>query len=161
MAKMKAAMAAILAETAPDLFAAVGLHSGLPYGAAHDVPSAMAAMRDGAGIRRGTAPGAALPTIIFQGDADRTVAPRNADAIAAGLAARNSGLSVHTERGSAGGRAYARTTGRDAAGAVLMEDWRIAGLGHAWSGGSPAGSHTDATGPDPSAEMLRFFLQRA
>ncbi len=156
-----AAMAAILAEIAPDLFAAVGLHSGLPFGAASDIPSAMAVMRDGSGPGRSTPPGRAVPTIIFQGDADRTVNPRNADAIAARIAAREAGLRLQTERGSAGGRAYTRTTGRDAAGVVRVEDWRIAGAGHAWSGGSPTGSHTDAAGPDASAEMLRFFLATA
>lgn len=159
-----AAMAAILAETDPDLFAAVGLHSGLPFGAAHDVSSAFAAMRGpvarGAG-RGGDAGAPPVPAVVFQGDADRTVHPGNAEAIVARLAARQPGLTTTVERGAVpGGRSYVRELGRTAAGAAAFERWTVAGAGHAWSGGSPAGSYTDPSGPDASAAMLRFFLDR-
>ncbi len=155
-----AAMAAVLAETHADLFAAVGLHSGLAFGAARDVASAFAAMRGGAAAAPAGA-GRPVPTILFQGDADQTVHPANADAILARLVASEPGLRRDVQRGTApGGRAYTRTVGRDAAGAVRFEDWRLAGGTHAWSGGNPAGSYTDPAGPNASAEMLRFFLAR-
>jgi poly(hydroxyalkanoate) depolymerase family esterase len=154
------AMAAILGDAYPDLFAAVGVHSGLPTGAATDVPSAFAAMSGGAmPARRGGRTGetaAAPPTIVFHGDADTTVAAINGDRVieASGLAA-NAG--VRQELGTAG-RDFSRRQWLDAKGTVRAEQWTVHGAGHAWSGGSPQGSYTDPRGPDASAEMLRFFL---
>lgn len=142
------AMAAILAQTHPELFAAAGVHSGLAPGSAQDVVSAFAAMRGE------PAPGAEAlraPAIIFHGSADATVAPVNAGRVA--------GTVTETGRrtGAAGGRRYDVLQGRNAAGHPV-EVWRIEGAGHAWSGGDAGGSHADPAGPDASAEMLRFFL---
>jgi poly(hydroxyalkanoate) depolymerase family esterase len=161
------AMAAVMAVTYPELFAAVGIHSGIASGSAHDLPSALAAMRGmptavvaAAGNQRSHA----TPTIVFHGDKDKTVHPRNgADVIERSAHhAGGPGGAVVSERGAvAGGHAYTRTLHRDAGGRVLLEHWLVHGGGHAWFGGSPQGSYTDARGPDASAEMLRFFLASA
>lgn len=146
------AMALVLAATHPDLFEAVGVHSGVAFGAAQDGSSALAAMRAGA-------PGApvrlAPRLILFQGEGDETVHPANAEAILlqAGVAGE---ASARRETG-AGDLAYTRMTvaGRD--GRPRVEAFRVEGLGHAWSGGRPGGSYADPRGPDASAEMARFF----
>ena len=157
------AMAAVLASTYPDLYAAIGVHSGLPSGAAHDVPSAFAAMQRGAGTQARMDP---VPAIVFHGDRDKTVDPRNGAAVVAqcmgdapAKVASGSGAPRPTvERGSApGGRSYTRTTFRNADGSVAAEQWLVHGAGHAWFGGDPGGSYVDPSGPDASELMLRFF----
>ena len=101
-----------------------------------------------------------VPAIVFHGDRDTTVNPRNGDQVIAQLRETISGLATATERGEApGGRAYTRTLHRDASGKAVFEQWVVHGTGHAWSGGSPSGSYTDPCGPDATAEMLRFFLE--
>lgn len=160
-----AAMAVILGEAYPELYAAVGVHSGLPYAAAHDLPSAFAAMKGrGNGPRRARVT-QAVPTIVFHGDRDTTVAPRNGAEVAAQAQAAAGGqeaaLRARAERGTAaGGRAYTRTTYADGSDRVVLEQWEVHGAGHAWSGGSPGGTYTDPAGPDASAEMVRFFLSQ-
>ncbi|MEJ7815205.1 MAG: PHB depolymerase family esterase [Rubrobacter sp.] len=171
------AMAAIMAESYPDLYAAVGVHSGLAPGAAHDMPSAFAAMHQGgpATPRRdvpiATATGESariVPAIVFHGDRDKTVHPRNADRLLehycpAKLTGSRDDASGSTPRGTVrqgqipGGHAYTRATYHDAGGRAIAERWTVHGLGHAWSGGSSSGSYTDPKGPDASAEMVRFF----
>lgn len=162
------AMATVLASTYPDVFAAIGVHSGLPFGAAHDLPSAFAAMKQG-GARPGTPASSArvgaVPAIVFHGDRDATVdACNGADVIAQFVGAiaeepdqpRDTHASV--ERGAVpGGRSYSRTIYRNAAGTVVAEQWLVHGGGHAWFGGDAAGSYTDPSGPDASEHMLRFF----
>lgn len=155
------AAAAIMGTAYPDLYAAVGVHSGLPAGAAHDLPSALAAMRQGSGSRpdgaRATRP---MPTIIFHGDRDAVVHPNNGDRVAAQATAIATGLRTEVQQGAAPGRrAHSRTLHTDSSGRTLCEHWTIHGAGHAWAGGSPAGSYTDPQGPDATAEMMRFFLE--
>ncbi|WP_146587932.1 extracellular catalytic domain type 1 short-chain-length polyhydroxyalkanoate depolymerase [Puniceibacterium confluentis] len=156
-----AAMAVILGETYPDVFAAVGAHSGLPMGAARDVASAFAAMAGSGADTTASATGSpTVPTIIFHGTADTTVHPVNGARIF--QRARNGDLSQsrHEESsGSTGGRDFKRATVTGAGGGVLLDHWVVDGLAHAWSGGQAAGSYTDGAGPDASAEMLAFFLQ--
>lgn len=149
-----AAMAVILGRTHPDVFAGVGAHSGLPYKSAHDVPSAFAAMSGGplGRAERTTVP---VPTIVFHGTADSTVSATNGQRIAD--EAHLSGTAL-IEDGKSNGRSYTRTTVLSPCGRSVMEHWQVKGQGHAWSGGKPAGSYTDPTGPDASAEMVRFFL---
>lgn len=151
------AAAAVMAEAYPDLYAAVGVHSGLACGAARDLSSALGAMRGGAPAGRRSAP--LVPTISFHGDRDTTVNEANARALIA-RASTGESLTTIAETGrSVGGRGYTRVSSSDGAGRTLIEQWTIHGAGHAWAGGDAAGSYTDPAGPDASGEMLRFFLE--
>jgi len=135
------AMAAVAGSAHPETFAAIGVHSGLPAGAAHDVISAFAAMRGDAATASAPLPRA----VVFHGAADRIVHPSNGDRVFE--AARSGRVSETTT-----GPGWTRETTETA------EHWRIDRLGHAWSGGDARGSFTEASGPDASAEMVRFFL---
>jgi poly(hydroxyalkanoate) depolymerase family esterase len=165
------AMAVVMGATYPDLYAAVGVHSGLAYGAAHDMPSAFIAMKQGApdpaqgktqaaheaeavDLSRG------VPTIVFHGDRDGTVNPRNGEQVLHQWAWGSARATVHRGQVS-GGRAYTRSVYRDAGGRAVAERWIVHGAGHAWSGGSRRGSYTDPHGPDASAEMVRFFMENS
>src|SRR6266487_2139945 len=153
------AAAAIMGMTYPDLYAAVGVHSGLAYGVASDLPSAFAAMRQGAGgmpMTEGRGP--IIPAIVFHGDRDTTVHPRNGCHVIAQSKITTS-LQTDMHHGRVpGGHAYTRTVHTDAGGRAIFEQWDIHGAGHAWSGGSPSGTYTDPRGPDATREMLRFVL---
>ena len=223
------AAAAIMGMTYPDLYAAIGVHSGLACGAASDLPSAFAAMRQGESVASGVLSSPALgadsdllsmlnaalpgkpaafdaasslalggdndlismfkairpgkpavfeappssardaqrqravPTIVFHGDQDTRVHARNGDLVIE-QSRTTAAMDLHTrvEHGRApGGHAYSRTLHADASGQAILEQWVIHGAGHAWSGGSPAGSFTDPMGPDAAREMLRFFLEHS
>jgi poly(hydroxyalkanoate) depolymerase family esterase len=146
------AMAAVLAVTYPELYAAAGIHSGLVHGAAHDVQSAYAAMRQGPPPRDG-APSPGIPLIVFQGGRDTTVAPANAEALL-----RPFGVTARVE--VLQGRGWTRRIYRAGRDRVVAEGWTVDRLGHAWSGGSPQGTYTDPNGPDASAELVRFFFEQ-
>lgn len=156
------AMAAVMAETYPELYGAVGIHSGLAYGSASDVASAFAAMSGQGAVGSGNAippAGTAHPrTIVFHGTADRTVVPANAERIAHAHRDRSPGESRSESGGTRDGRRYSRTRVEDAEGLASLELWLIEETGHAWSGGHPRGSFTDPGGPDASSEMVRFLL---
>ena len=173
------AMAATMGMAYPDLYAAIGIHSGLAYAVARDVPSALAAMQQGGAApvrqRDDGALGAnscprVVPTIVFHGDRDTTVHPRNSDQVIAQWATIHAGGGPHTEAGTnpqvtvqraqvPDGHAYTRAIYHDASGKAIMEQWLVHGAGHAWSGGSPSGSFTDPKGPDAAQAMIRFFYE--
>lgn len=181
------AMAAVVAEAYPDLFAAVGVHSGLPVGAASNVIEAIGVMRSGASLRMPwramTAMAEAamragdtverdavlVPTIVFHGDADETVHPRNGEQVIAavvGLASASGDARTLppprvVARDTDAGRGHTRTIHHACDGTATAEHWVVHGAGHAWSGGLAAGSFTDADGPDATREMLRFFFDPA
>lgn len=167
------AMADVVAAAYPDIFAAVGVHSGVPCGSAASVAEAFAVMGSGepealaapAGAADGRKP---VPIIVFHGDQDRTVHPRNGERMIAATLERASAINgqggdaarARVERGvSERGREYTRTVHEDHDGSPLAEHWLVHGSGHAWSGGRPEGSYTDVQGPDATREMLRFFFE--
>lgn len=154
------AAAAIMAMRYPDVFAAVGIHSGLACGSARDVPSAFAAMRRGGGMRDTVNDGVIVPVITFHGDCDPTVHPINSEEIVATAAAQSgTPLTSRTEYGNTtDGRKFERKMSTDGVGRILIEQWTIKGAGHAWSGGNGLGSYTDPAGPDASRAMIDFFL---
>lgn len=166
------AMAVILGRTYPDLFTAVGCHSGLAHGSATDRYAAAHAMRHGADDGSLHAMDAAnrVPTIVFHGDLDSTVHPKNgASVLLQSISAHGGrpahprlGADLHTseETGEITGRSFTRHIHRSQSGDIFAEQWTVHGTGHAWSGGSRRGSYTDANGPDASEEMMRFFMRR-
>ena len=152
------AMATIMGTLYPDLYAAVGVHSGLPFASAHDLPSALAAMKGKFG--RPQEPGKSIPIIVFHGDRDTTVHPANGDELIA-RGKHHAAQDIVTEPGRVpDGHAYTRTVHKHPDGTSHAEQWLIHGAGHAWSGGSAHGSYTDGKGPDASREMMRFFQTR-
>jgi len=161
------AMAVIISVTYRYLYAAVGVHSGLAYRAAHDVRSGFAAMRQGSG-KSARQLNTVIPLIVFHGDRDTTVSPVNADHLLdQWLRATNYGQggsvgSTKVIRGQViSGRAYTRSIYHDTGGHAIAEKWLVHQAGHVWSGGSTDGSFTDPRGPDASSELLRFFAEQS
>ena len=175
------AMALILAVCYPDLFAAVAVHSGLPYRAADNLGTAYAAM--GGAINTPGADGEAIhaamgqhvrpvPGLVIHGMADRTVAPQNsrhilgqlmhANHLAAPSCAHDPARPTASQRGRvAGGLSYTHNRWTDADGTLMHASIDIDGLGHAWSGGVAGGSYTDPRGPSASESIWAFFAEAA
>lgn len=158
------AAAAILGSEYPDVFAAIGVHSGLACGAARDMTSAFAAMRNGSLLTHGrNRTGRFVPVITFHGDNDATVHPINSAQIGAN-AAEHIGVPLTTQRqrgGTAHGRTYTRELNCSDDGTVQIEQWTVHGASHAWAGGNASASYTDQNGPDASRAMAQFFLQHS
>jgi poly(3-hydroxybutyrate) depolymerase len=154
------ASAAIMGAPHADLYAAVGVHSGLACGAS-DLPSALVAMRQGGGYEATGEARSQLPTIVFHGDRDTTVHQRMATELSSSPPKRRVRRRWGTSRSGTPRACLYRTVITDAGGRAISEHWNIHGAGYAWSGGSPTGSYTDPQGPDASREMLRFFLEHS
>ena len=151
------AMAAILGETYPDVYAAVGVHSGLAARSAEDLPTAFSAMQ-GRNTFTVSEP-SGMPTIVFHGDADGIVHARNGAQVIEACAGGDAAVESVILSGLSG-RDATRSLHRANDGTVVAEHWVVHGASHAWSGGSRSGSFADDLGPDASAEMLRFFSER-
>ncbi len=157
------AMAAKLAVKYPELYAALGIHSGMPHGAARDFMSAMIAMQHGTMASYGAHPmHSQIPTIVFHGSEDNMVhATHAAQFLASGpFRAHNGHRYVETVPRQGSKPGYTRTVQVAADARIFSEQWMVHGAGHAWSGGDAAATHSDAYGPDASHEMMRFFLER-
>ncbi|HXM57409.1 MAG TPA: PHB depolymerase family esterase [Candidatus Dormibacteraeota bacterium] len=175
-----AAMAVIMGATYPDLYAAIGEHSGLEYAAATDVTSGVMATQNGGPnpTTQGQAAFSAMgsnarvvPVISFQGESDTTVVPVNGDQVTqqwmetdhlasgGGYAASFGSPSSTTNGQAPGAQGHTFTVRRwtNSAGIEVQEYWTVDGMGHAWSGGSTAGSFTDPNGPGASQAMVSFF----
>lgn len=155
------AMAAVLGAEYPELFAAVGVHSGLAAGSARDMITGLQAMKKPG---RARSLREAAPVIVFHGDADHVVNPANGEAVLKQYVGAHAGLRatpLHASDSDStqNGRRCTRAAWRDEAGRCVAEHWIVHGAGHTWSGGNPAGSHTDGQGPCASKEMLRFFME--
>ncbi len=175
------AMTSIMGATYPDLYAAIGVHSGLEYKAADNNVAALAAQKTGGpdpdrqGYRAflSARPEArVLPTIVFHGEDDPVVDVVNAHQTLSQWAQTNDYAHDGSDNDSftdepvdvlreqtPEGYDYARSVYEDPEGDVIMEKWIIAGLGHDWSGGDTEGSYADPKGPNASEEMVRFFGQ--
>jgi poly(hydroxyalkanoate) depolymerase family esterase len=155
------AVAAIMGAEYPDLYTAIGVHSGLASGAANSIITAMGAMRNGSLDLKTNDEIKLMPVIVFHGDNDNTVAQLNGQQVISQFKGKNNLKSDVQKSASDGGRKYTLTTHRDRNEIALLEHWVLHGAGHAWSGGSNKGSYTDPKGPNASREMMRFFLSHS
>jgi poly(hydroxyalkanoate) depolymerase family esterase len=174
-----AAMAVILGATYPDIFAAIGVHSGVEYQAVTNIIGGLKVMFGGGpdpvkqGRRAYEAMGSymrMMPTIVFQGTGDKIVHPINGDQVVQQWMQTNHlashGLYVadfHNPTTTTFGQVpegyvYTVSTWKDHTGKEIQQYWKILGLAHAWSGGNPAVSYTDPEGPNASEAMYQFFM---
>lgn len=158
------AMAAVMGASYPELYEAVGIHSGLPYRAASDVNSALAAMRGashaGNGYEGDPPPSAMPRQIVFHGSRDRTVVPENARKLMNSAQAAHPSAAPRQRRFMSGSNMVSLIELLEPDGTLRGEAWYVEGAGHHWIGGDPAGSFAKPEGPNASAEMMRFFLGR-
>ena len=151
------AAAAIMGSAYPDLYSAIGVHSGLACGTAKDLPTAFGAMRQG-GMHSLETASCPLPTIVFHGDRDRAVSTVNAEQEPLLVPGGTAEYQATISRGqSAGGISYTRTVQSDDTGRSILEQWQLHGTGHAWSGGSPDGAPTTPEDPMQVARCSGFF----
>ena len=167
------AMAALVASAHPSRFVSLSVVAGVPVGAASSVADAVAAMRDGplpgrvtADVlqRRSPEDARPLPLFLMHGARDAVVAPANADAFEAQwrawLQARGVDRPQRSEtRDDLNGSVVVTRTERDAAGRPWLMSVRLAEVGHAWPGGDPSGSWTDAAAPDGSVRLFAFLRE--
>jgi hypothetical protein len=169
-------MASVLAATYPDLFAAIGIGSGCEYAATATCAGYKSAdpVQAGQQAYKEMGPQARpMPFIAFEGDADTTVPPVNADQLvqqwlvtddladdgaANGSVAQRPAKTTLGRAQAAGGESYTVRSYVDKSRAELAQYWVVRGMKHAWSGGNPSQSYSDPNGPDATAAMYTFFL---
>jgi poly(hydroxyalkanoate) depolymerase family esterase len=166
------AMAVVMGAAYPHRYAAIAVHSGCQYGglpcSANGGPDpvrqgALAHQAMGAHAR-------VVPVIVFQGDADTTVPPINAEQVVQQWISTNDYADDGTRNGSVPTRRYSTISGPaagghrydvdyyvDQAGAPVVERWLVRGMGHAWSGGCVCEPYTDPDAPDATAATYAFF----
>jgi len=174
-----AAMASLAAVAYPELYASLALHSGLPWRAATDVPSALGAMAEGVpdadalGSAAFEAMGSgarAIPVLVIHGAKDAVASPLNGRQAARQWAVTNARAlgtplpaAADTARretsGETAGYRWTRTCYLSAADRCVVDELVVHELGHAWSGGSREGTYTDEHGPDAMSEIVRFFRE--
>ncbi len=160
------AMAATMAVIYPELYTALGIHSGVPHGAARDFMSAMIAMQHGSMASYASHPShGKIPTIVFHGDQDNTVHSTHA----AQFLTKAQWPWVDVAEGERytevspwrpGHYGTTRTVQLDSEQRIFSEQWMVHGGGHAWYGGDATNTYIDANGPDAAQEMMRFFIDR-
>lgn len=173
------AMAVIMGCTYPDHVKRVASHSGMMYKAATTATGGSDAMKYGS-VYNPDSRGSdcynemgsyrrVQPTLVFHGTSDGTVNIKNAHQTIQQWAqtddlaydALDDNDIDNTHDGSLSGsacRTYTRYDYKNSAtGGVVMHKYIIDGLGHAWSGGSTAGSYADPCGPDASQVIVSFF----
>jgi poly(3-hydroxybutyrate) depolymerase len=103
-----------------------------------------------------------MPVLVLHGESDAVVRPVN------GAQAGVKWIETKRLAGADVGEPLLETIDgatvesyRDTAGNVLVEHWRIATLGHAWSGGSAAGTYTSPEHVDAGPVVVRFLLHHA
>lgn len=165
------AMALITSYSYPEIFAAAGIHSGIAYGAATTIADALRAMIAGAQdsstlgalVTKAIASPKSFPAIVFQGEVDKSVKALNSHQIVSQLGALSAGgLKQLADTAAVTPQGYhytRRIYGAGKKGKPVVEEWTVAELGHAWSGGSTEGTYTDPKGPDAGREMIRFFME--
>jgi len=194
-----------LGATYPDVFAAIGVHSGGEYGyplpfAGEQAPvrDAMAPLSEAEALSGELAverlavipPGPdpvkqgekafqamgsfarVVPAIVFHGTADPVSDPINGDQVTEQwiitdqlasdgdftAAFEHPSSTVNHPAGPQGQQPYTVETWQDARGRDVVTYYKVEGMGHAWSGGTPGSIFTDPLGPDASQAMYEFFM---
>ncbi|MDB5802622.1 MAG: Poly(3-hydroxyalkanoate) depolymerase [Rhodocyclales bacterium] len=158
-------MALTLALRYPERFAAVVSHSAAAPHSASNAVQATQAMHgkrapDTLALQRALGERALPPLLLLHGEADHTVVPDNALACAAlwlGLLSQAVPAPHPARKVQRGSRRPYTLTDWKLGGRPYVRLIRVAGLGHAWSGGAAGQAFSDATGPDALKLALRFF----
>lgn len=166
------AMAVNMGVLYPDVFAGVGVGSGLTWKAGAGGLSgypAMTAEQSGQQIHISQgANSRTVPVYIFHGLQDKTVVPKNADDLAVSWIAandladdgsRNNSVPanpVSTVFGTSSGDTFTTATYNDRNGQELIQVVKVTNMGHAWSGRSGA-AYTYPAGPDETSLMYSFL----
>jgi poly(hydroxyalkanoate) depolymerase family esterase len=167
-------IATIMGVTYPDVFHAVGIHSGGDYSYAYDAFTGSWVMLygtinpiadgDAAFHQMGTN-ARAVPIIVFHGNLDTVVNPINASQAIQQWARTNTnaGVSMDTTADTitngqvTNGDSYTIYDYKDNNGNNWMRKVLVNSMSHAWSGGNSTGSYTDPRGPNASQMMWDFF----